>query len=88
MRKRLSLIILCLLLFSSVATAFHHHDDAGEHDDCPVCAVSHHHQAADVVAPFVFSSIISYTIATWLLPDSPAISDTDYTPANNRAPPA
>lgn len=88
MRKHLSLIILCLVLLSSVATAFHHHDDAGEHNDCPVCAVSHHHQAAGVSASFVFCSTISYTVSTWLLPGSPVLPTTAYTPANNRAPPA
>jgi len=87
MRKQLSLFILCLVLFSSVVTAFHHHDDAADHDDCPICVVSHHQQAAESL-PVAFSVSRSYTIATWFLPALTILTAADYTPANNRAPPS
>jgi hypothetical protein len=87
MRKQFSLLIICLILFSSVATAFHHHEDAADHGDCPICTVSHHQQATGS-APVAISISRSYTIATWVVPVLPILTAADYTPANNRAPPA
>jgi hypothetical protein len=87
MRKHLSLLIICLVLFSSVATSFHHHGDAANHADCPICTVSHHQQATGT-SPVAFSVFRSYTIATWSLPALAILTAADYTPANNRAPPA
>ena len=87
MHKRLSLVIVCLLIFSFITTAFHYHEDAGDHDDCPICTVSHHQQAT-ITASIVLCSITTYTVSTWHSPLTLLFTDTAYTPANDRAPPA
>ncbi len=41
-------IILIALVLASVFSSFHHHADFKDHNDCPVCIVSH----AKAITPF------------------------------------
>jgi hypothetical protein len=49
----LTLVLVSLLLAGFFALAFHHHAAAGDHDDCPICTVTHQLSAA-VFNPFFF----------------------------------
>lgn len=43
----MAMAMLCAVLL----IAFHHHADNGDHDDCAICAVTHH-RAADTALAF------------------------------------
>jgi hypothetical protein len=74
------------MMFSTFAVAFHHHDDGGDHDDCPVCSASLHHQPADLAIPVQVIHLdlpkIEFFTAT-----TPNIVKTFSTPFDGRAPP-
>jgi hypothetical protein len=40
-RRNFAGIILIGLVLSSALSSFHHHEDFKDHNDCPVCIVSH-----------------------------------------------
>ncbi|MDO8445025.1 MAG: hypothetical protein Q7T53_02800 [Deltaproteobacteria bacterium] len=40
-RRDLAAILLISLFLASVFSSFHHHEDFKDHNDCPVCIVSH-----------------------------------------------
>jgi hypothetical protein len=67
--------------------AFHHHDDGCDHDDCPICKASLHHQPANLAIPIqvILSAFVEIEFFT---PPTPSITKTYFTPFSSRAPPA
>jgi hypothetical protein len=86
MLRRLSFYFVCLLLLSTLVTAFHHHDDGADHADCPVC-VAHHQQSDTGRTLPVISTEQNMTETAYLRPSHAVITQTVFSPANNRAPP-
>ena len=87
MLKRLSLFCICLIMFTILSVAFHHHDDGCDHEDCPVCSASLHHQPVDLAIPIQVIHLISARIE-FFIPTTPDIVIAFSTPINSRAPPA
>ena len=87
MIKRLSLFCVCLIMFSTLVVAFHHHDDGCDHDDCPVCKASLHHQPADL-AVLIQVIVSDFAEIEFFIPTTPSITKTYFTPFSSRAPPA
>jgi hypothetical protein len=88
MRKRLSLLCICLLVFSIFAVAFHHHDDGCDRDDCPICAAALHYSSAEVAAPVVVIHPV-FDRTDFFTPNTPRlIAEPFFSVTSSRAPPA
>jgi hypothetical protein len=87
MRKRLATFFICFLLLSTLVTAFHHHDDGADHPDCSICVANHQQSDSGHTSPS--AEILRQLAETdYARPVLAVATQTFFTPANNRAPPA
>lgn len=57
--RAFSKIILLVFILASFVSAFHHHEDFKDHNDCPVCIVSHTQAIAAFESPEISAPLKS-----------------------------
>jgi len=87
MRKRLSLLCICLMLSSILVVAFHHHEDGDDHDDCPICHAGMQHSPVELPVP-IHAIQTDFVKFEFFIPTFCSIIKNFSSQANTRAPPA
>jgi hypothetical protein len=84
----IALTMSMVMLYSVLLITFHYHDDGQDHDDdCPICAVAHHH-TADITITLPDAAYLPFSFPAYFAALVPTIAVIRFCHSpQNRAPP-